>query len=339
MNIPLSSPDIGDLEKKYVMEVLDSQQLCFGEKQREFERKFAEYVGTKYALSVNSGTSGLHLCLLALGLEPWATIATTPFSFIASANCINFVGAELELVDIDDDTLNMDLTRLDTSLLSAVLPVHVFGLPCKIPKMGISIIEDACEALGAPVGTEGDCAVFAFYPNKQITTGEGGMIVTDDKKIYDLCKSMRNQGREGDSFVRLGYNYRLSDINCAVGLAQLERIEEILVKRRQVANWYKERLKDVDWIIVPEDRKSWFVYVIRVKKDRDALMQKLQTKGVQCKNYFQPIHLTPFYRREFGYKEGDFPVAEKVSKETIALPFFNNLTEKQVDYVCEVLQE
>jgi len=181
--------------------------------------------------------------------------------------------------------------------------------------------------------------VFAFYPNKQITTGEGGMIVTDSRRIYNLCKSMRNQGREGDEFVRLGYNYRMSDINCALGLAQLERIDEILAKRRQVAQWYKGRLQGLDWLTVPQDRVSWFVYVIRVKKDRDKLMQKLRAHGVGCRDYFQPIHLTPFYRREFGYKEGDFPVAERVSKETLALPFFNNLTEREIDYVCEVLND
>jgi len=337
MNIPLSSPDITDLEKKYVMQVLDTQQLCFGPIQKQFEKKFAEYVGTKYAVSVNSGTSGLHLCLESLGFN-WI-VATTPFSFIASANCAMFSGyGRPKFVDIDEITLNMDFNKFDGKA-DILLPVHVFGLPCEIPDTDIPVIEDACEALGASVGTKGDCAVFAFYPNKQITTGEGGMIVTDDYEIYRDCKSMRNQGREGDEFVRLGYNYRLSDINCAIGLAQLERIEEILQKRRQVAGWYKERLKDIDWIIVPEDRKSWFVYVIRVKKDRDQLMSKLQERGIGCRNYFHPIHLTPFYLREFGYKRGDFPVAEMVARETIALPFFNNLKEKEVDYVCEILQE
>ena len=339
MNIPLSKPDITDLEKKRVMEVLDSQQLCFGRAQEEFERKFAEYVGTKYALTVNSGTSGLHLCLRALDITAGCQVATTPFSFIASANCILFEDAVPRFVDIEEDTLCMDYDKMK-EVYDATLPVHVFGMPCKIkPAHQELAIEDACEALGADVGTTGACAVFAFYPNKQITTGEGGMIVTDNEYLYRDCKSMRNQGREGDEFVRLGYNYRMSDINCALGLAQLERIDEILSKRRQVAQWYKERLKDIEWLTVPEDRKSWFVYVVRVEKDRDKLMQRLQERGIGCRNYFQPIHLTPFYRREFGYKEGDFPVCERVSKETLALPFFNNLTEREIDYVCEVLCE
>jgi len=251
------------------------------------------------------------------------------------------------------------------------LPVHIFGRPCEINRImeladyyKLSFIEDAAEATGAEyltgsekntkkwkkVGTFGDCGVFAFYPNKQMTTGEGGMIVTDDENIYKLCRSMRNQGRSEDGawlqHERLGYNYRISDINCALGIAQLERIDEILAKREKVARLYNERLRVFEELIIPEFEEgkkiSWFVYVVRLidkysRRNRDLILAKLKEAGIGCSNYFTPIHLQPFYRKMFGYKKGDFPVTEKVSERTIALPFYNNLKEEQIDYVCEKL--
>lgn len=377
MKIPLSNPDITEKERRIVLEVLNTPNLSLGPKLEEFENKFADYIGSKYAVAVNSGTSGLHLCVRALGIKDGDTVITTPFSFIASANCMLFERAKPVFVDIEENTLNINANRIEEKIrqlgnerenLKAILPVHLFGRPCEMADImrlarrhELSVIEDACEAVGAEclteerwkkVGTCGDCGVFAFYPNKQITTGEGGMIVTGDEKIYRLCRSMRNQGRSEDGawlqHERLGFNCRISDINCALGIAQLERIEEILAKRERVARAYNKRLKDVEGLILPhfeENKKiSWFVYVVRLadrysREDRDGILAKLKEKGIGCSNYFSPIHLQPFYRKMSGYKEGDFPITEKVSERTIALPFYNNLTEEQIDYVCENLEE
>ncbi len=392
MKIPLSNPDITELEKKKVLEVLNTSSLSLGPKLDEFEKKFAGYSGSKYAIAVNSGTSGLHLCIKALDIKDGDEVLTAPFSFIASANCILFERAKPVFVDIEEKSLNIDINKLwDTvkklkdksQKLKAFLPVHVFGVPCDLDEMmdlakeyELKVIEDACEAIGAEylssyltesnvkseklrknkiwrkVGTFGDCGVFAFYPNKQITTGEGGMIITDDEDIYKLCISMRNQGRSNnDNWLqheRLGYNYRLSDINCVLGIAQLERIDEILAKRERVARLYNERLKKIEELIIPqlENNKkiSWFVYVVRLTdkysmEDRDLILNKLREKGIGCSNYFTPIHLQPFYRKMFGYKKGDFPITEKVSERTIALPFYNNLKEEQIDYICENLKK
>jgi perosamine synthetase len=375
MNIPLSRPWLTEIDRNTVLEVLNTPFLSFGPKLDEFESKFAEYIGAKYALAVNSGTSGLHLCVRALGIKDDDLVITTPFSFVASANCLLFERANPIFVDIDEKTLNIDVDQLEDKIqelrngdkiVQAVIPVHIFGRPCELDrimetarKSDIRVIEDACEAVGAEyfvdknwkkVGAFGDCGVFAFYPNKQITTGEGGMIVTDDKNIYRLCRSMRNQGRSDDEswlqHERLGFNYRLSDINCALGIAQLERIDDILTRRERVAQLYNERLKDEEGLILPyfeENKKiSWFVYVIRLndkysREDRDTIIGGLKEKGISCSNYFSPIHLQPFYRRSFGYKKGDFPITEEVSQRTIALPFFNKLNEKEIDYVCENL--
>ena len=389
MKIPLSNPDITEKERSFVLEVLKTSHLSLGPKLEEFETKFAEYIGSRYAVAVNSGTSGLHLCVRALGIKEGDLVITTPFSFISSANCILFERARPVFVDIDEETLNIDVDKLENcieklrkenSKVKAILPVHIFGRPCEMDRImeladyyKLSVIEDAAEATGAEylvnsklksqnpkqeqkqvewkkVGTFGDCGVFAFYPNKQMTTGEGGIIVTDDEEIYKLCRSMRNQGRSEDGawlqHERLGFNYRISDINCALGIGQLERIEEILARRERVARSYNERLKDVDELILPhfeENKKiSWFVYVVRLqdifsREDRDRVIEGLKEKGIGCSNYFSPIHLQPFYREMFGYKEGDFPVTERVSERTIALPFFNNLKEEEIDYVCENL--
>jgi len=408
MKVPLSRPNITELEKQKVLEILNTPYLSLGPKLEEFERKFAKYLECKYAIGVNSGTSGLHLCIRALDIKEGEEVITTPFSFIASANCILFERAKPVFVDIDEKTLNIDINQLEEKIrelrsghkiLKAVLPVHIFGRPCEMDEImelasryDLYVIEDACEAVGAEyltensqflsggstayaknhnpgsiqgdkgyksredrriwkkVGAFGDCGVFAFYPNKQMTTGEGGMIVTDDKKIYKLCRSMRNQGRSEDGawlqHERLGFNYRISDINCALGIAQLERIDEILARRERATRSYNEHLKDVEELILPhfeENKKiSWFVYVVRLqdkysREDRDWILEKLKEKGIGCSNYFSPIHLQPLYLKMFGYKEGDFPVTEKVSERTIALPFFNNLKKEEIGYVCENL--
>ena len=372
MQIPLSSPDITELEKKYVLDVLNSPNLSLGPKLPEFEARLANYVGTKYAVAVNSGTSALHCCIKALGIGDGDLVITTPFSFVSSANCILFERAKPVFVDIDPSTYNIDATKVEETIrnlgthasnLKAILPVHVFGQPCDMNritgiagKYNLKVIEDSCEALGAKfngekAGTLGDCGVFAFYPNKQMTTGEGGVVVTDNENIALLCRSLRNQGRDDDSswlaHARLGYNYRLSDINCALGLAQLERIDEILEKRARVAEMYNQRIKDAEGIRIPfvsgNIKMSWFVYVVLLdekydREDRDRILLGLRERGIGCNNYFVPIHLQPFYMEMFGYKKGDFPITEYTAERTIALPFYNNLQEQQIDYVVQSLK-
>jgi perosamine synthetase len=383
--LALARPDITDLERERVMEVLRTPDLSLGPRLGEFERKFAAYMGAKYAVAVNSGTSGLHLCVRALGLKEGDEVITTPFSFVASANCLLYERVKPVFVDIDECFYNVDTNRMEDYIksvrktrkgknLKGILPVHVFGRPCDMREIlqlarqyGLSVIEDACEAVGAELrvsdgggskkpwkkaGTLGACGVYAFYPNKQMTTGEGGMIVTDDKKLADLCRSLRNQGRAAGGgwlqHARLGFNYRLSDINCALGIAQLERIGEIIEKRERVARLYAEKLKEVPEVIAPPfepgKKISWFVYVVRLarrfrRRDRDLILAGLREAGIGCSNYFSPIHLQPFYRREFGFKKGDFPVTERVSERTIALPFHNNLAPGEVDLVAETLKK
>ena len=367
MNIPLSSPDITEKDVTAVLDVLRTPHLSLGPKLPEFEKEFARYIGVKYAIAVNSGTSGLHLCVRGLEIKDGDEVITTPFSFIASSNCILFERATPVFVDIREDTLNIDEKLVEkkiTKRTKAILPVHVFGYPCEMEairtiarKNGLAIIEDACEAIGAEVeerkaGSFGDCAVFAFYPNKQMTTGEGGMIVTDREDIAKLALSMRNQGRdEGMEWLghnRLGYNYRLSDINCALGLAQLSRIDDILQKRERVAKVYNDVLSGIDEIILPpassgKVQRSWFVYVIRLQNNftlgqRDEIVALLRAQGIGCNIYFPPIHLQPFYSEKFGFKRGDLPVTEEVSDRTIALPFFNNLTAAEIEQVAAGLK-
>ena len=367
MNIPLSNPDITEKEIEAVVSVLKTPNLSLGPKLQEFEQKFAAYIEARHAIAVNSGTSGLHLCMRALDIKDGDEVITTPFSFIASANCILFERAKPVFVDIRQDTLNIDENRIEekiTERTRAILPVHVFGYPCDMEKInriakkhGLAVVEDACETLGAEIkgrktGTFGDCAVYAFYPNKQMTTGEGGMVVTNTDKIADLARSMRNQGRdEGMGWLahnRLGYNYRMSDINCALGISQLERIKEILAKREQVAKLYNQRLSEIEELVTPpmgnrDYCRSWFVYVIRLddsfcQEQRDEIIKELRAQGVGCNVYFPAIHLQPFYRDSLGFKPGDFPITEKVSERTIALPFFNSLEENEVSQVVNTLK-
>lgn len=362
MDVPLSRPDITEREVEAVVAVLRTPHLSLGPKLDEFEQKLAAYAGVKYAVAVNSGTSALHLIIKALGIGEGDEVITTPFSFVASANCILFEGARPVFVDIDPHTWNMNPAYIEakiTERTKAILAVDVFGYPAEwdqlralAKKYKLGLIEDAAEALGAEykgmrAGSLGDGAVFAFYPNKQITTGEGGAILTDDAEMDDMCRSLRNQGRSKEGgwleHKRLGYNYRLSDINCALGIVQLERVDELLEKRRRVAQLYNKRLQKIEGIQIPYTsphiKRSWFVYVIKLhdsfdKDDRDNMLKSLRKRGIECNNYFGPIHLQPFYRETFGCKHGDFPVTERVAARTIALPFFGNLTEQEVDYVC-----
>ena len=365
--VHLSRPDIAQADIDAVVDVLRSPNLSLGPKLDEFEQKFAAYVGRRRAVAVNSGTSGLFLCTQALGLGPGDEVITTPFTFIASVTTIMMAGAKPVFVDIDPVSLNMGPAGVEAAITDktrGILPVVIFGNPigldvvCQIAAAhGLPVIEDSCEGLGSTlngrkVGTFGTMSVFAFYPNKQMTTGEGGMIVTDDDALADMCISLRNQGRgRGGGWLahdRLGYNYRLSDINCALGISQLDRLEEFIEARRHVARMYAKRLSGEDRLTVPTEpdgcRMSWFVFVVRLAEDysveqRNTLLNRLLERGIQVSNYFPPVYLQPFMVEQFGYKPGDFPRTDAVCKSTVALPFHNHLTAEEIDLVCTELQQ
>jgi perosamine synthetase len=366
MEIPLARPDITAAEVDAVTAVMKTSQLSLGPKLPEFEAAFADYCGTRHAVAVCSGTAALHLCMAAIEIKPGDEVISTPFSFIASTNCILFEGGKPVLVDIDPDTWNIDPAEVEAAVTpktKAIIPVDVFGQPADMDpilavarKHSLRVVEDSCEALGARyhgrrAGGLGDMGVFGFYPNKQITTGEGGMIVTNDGEVARITRSMRNQGRgEGANWLtheRLGYNFRLSDINCALGLAQLRRVEEIISRRTRVAEMYLQRLAGEERLstqkIIPGVHMSWFVFVVRLadrytEADRDRIMDGLRAKKIGCNKYFTPIHLQPYMRERFGFKPGDYPVCEAVSSRTIALPFYGGMGEAEVDTVCRGLR-
>ena len=367
MKVFLSRPDITEKEIQAVTEVLRTPNLALGPKMVEFEQAMAKYIGTKRAVAVNSGTSGLFLCMSALNIGPGDEVITTPFTFISSATTIMMAGAKPVFVDIDPINLNINPDKIEEKIsekTKAILPVEVFGNPagidrvCQIAKKhDLAIIEDSCEALGTElngrkIGTFGDMSAFAFYPNKQITTGEGGMILTDSDDLADICVSLRNQGRGKAgtwlSHERLGYNYRLSDINCAIGIVQLSRIDEIKAKRKRAASYYQQFLADEDRIILPTEPEncdlSWFVFVVRLSEkytpqQRNETLNYMRENGIQVSNYFPPVHLQPFIAEKFGHKEGDFPITDTVCKSTIALPFYNDLTKDDAQIVCETLKQ
>lgn len=363
MKIPLASPDITPQDIQAVVDVLNTTQLSIGPKVVEFENAIAKCANRKHGIAVNSGTSGLHLIVRSLGIADGDEVITTPFSFVASSNCILYERAKPVFVDIDPLTLNIDPNLIEKAITprtKAILAVDAFGQMADMESIteiatrhGLRIIEDSCESLGAelkgrPSGSFGDAAVFAFYPNKQITTGEGGLIVTDDDELASLCRSMRNQGRgETDHWLaheRLGFNYRLDELSAALGLSQLSRLMDILAVRENVAMRYTKRLAGVEGLKTPyiaeHNKISWFVYVIQLDRevDRDSVLKILCENGVGCRPYFTPIHLQPFYRKMFGFKEGDFPITERVSSSTVALPFFNHITDEQIEYVAQTVE-
>ncbi len=367
MKVYLSRPDITDLEINAVTNVLRSPNLSLGPELPAFEAAFAQRLGVKRAVAVSSGTAALFLCLKSMNIGIGDEVITTPFTFIASTTSILMTGAQPVFVDINPVSLNLDPTNIEakiTDKTKAILPVEVFGNPTHMDtyrhiadQHGLLMLEDSCEALGSTLkgqaaGTFGDMATFAFYPNKQITTGEGGMIVTNSDIWADLCVSLRNQGRGSNgawlAHERLGYNFRLSDINCALGRMQLSRLDEFKIKRCQVAQWYQERLKPDPRIVVPEMQEnidmSWFVFVVRLQESfsqeqRDQLLNLMRDQGIQVSNYFTPVHLQPFMAETLGHRPGDFPVTESVSARTVALPFYNQLSETEVDLVCQTLQQ
>jgi len=387
--VPMSSPDLTDLERQAVQAVLNTPNLSMGAQIDAFENSIKAFTGSSHAIGVQSGTAGLHLCVRAAGIGPGDLVITTPFSFVASANVMLFEQAVPVFVDVDPKTGNIDPNLAAAAVrdlsgghsaergrwlprrgaksggpgkLKAILPVDVFGQPADLDYLrqttddyGLKLIEDACEALGAEykgkkAGKLGDYGVFAFYPNKQITTGEGGMIITDDDQAAALMLALRNQGRApGDTWLQhtyLGYNYRLDEMSAALGTAQMTRLEELLQKRQQVADWYQERLAEIPWVEPPQiagttTRVSWFVYVIRLEPgiDRSALAKRLAARGIPVRPYFLPIHLQPYMAERFGYQPGDFPVTEDLGKRGLALPFSGKMDQAQVELVCNELRE
>jgi perosamine synthetase len=365
MKIPLSQPDITQREIDAVVDVLHTTTLSIGPKLDQFEQGCAKLAGRRHGIGVSSGTAGLHCAMIAAGVKEGDEVITTPFSFVASANCILYVNARPIFVDIDPQTLNMDMTGVAAAITprtKAIVAVETFGHPGGmieleqlVQKHELVLVEDACEGFGGRIGERqigsfGRAGVFAFYPNKQITTGEGGMIVTDDDTFAATCRALRNQGREGMAWLahqRLGYNYRLSEISAALGVAQMSRLDEILEARRRVAQQYIERLMTNRCLILPtlqdDTHVSWFVFVVRLNDlfdpgDRDEVMIELRKAGIGCNNYFPPIHLQPYIIEQFGFKPGDFPICEYVAARTLALPFFGAMTAKQINRVCDVLE-
>jgi perosamine synthetase len=360
--IPLARPVLGELEEQRVLEVLRSGRLSLGPLLPEFERAFARRMGAAYASAVSSGTAGLHLALRAVGVRDGDEVITSPFSFVASANVAVYERARPVFADIDPVTLNLDPDAAAAAVserTTALLPVHIFGYPADLAefeRLGLPIVEDACEALGAidadgiPIGARGHPAVFGFYANKQLTTGEGGMVTTADPELKERIDSERNQGRAPNmdwlDHDRLGFNYRVSDIACALGLAQLERLDAMLEGRARVADLYRAALDGVEGVELPcpgvgRIRRGWFVFVVQLPResDRDGVVRDLADRAIPSKPYFPAVHLMTYYRQRFGHREGEFPVCEDVAARSIALPFFPEMTEGQVGRVAQALRE
>jgi perosamine synthetase len=361
-HIPLARPLLGEREEELVLQVLRSGDLSRGPLVPAFQRAFAERVGARYAIACSSGTSGLHAAVHRLGLGPGDEVVTSSLSFVASANVIRYTGATPVFAEIDERTFNVDPAAVEAAITPrtrAILPVHIFGYPCDIDGVnrvaaahGLPVVEDACEALGAEVGgvqvgRHGNPSVFAFYPNKQMTTGEGGIVTTDDPGIAAELESLVDQGRGDDGdwlrHVRVGFNYRMDEMSAAVGIAQLEKLDELLEGRHRVADRYARLLADIDGVELPyrgEQRRSWFVYVVRLAPgiDRAAVMAALRERGVATRGYLPAIHLQPCYR-ELGHRPGELPVTERVAASTLALPFFVQLGEDDQEHVARSLRE
>jgi perosamine synthetase len=363
--IPLAQPEVGAREEELILQVLRSGQLSLGPMGERFEREFAAWLGVEDAVMTSSGTTALHLGVRALGWGEGDEVVTSPFSFVASANCLLYEGARPVFVDVEEETLDLDPGAAAAAVgerTAGLLPVHIFGYPAAMPELealagrhGLGILEDACEALGAvdsdgrKAGARGNLATFAFYANKQMTTGEGGMIVPRDAAEASRLRSERNQGRAIDmgwlDHDRLGFNYRLSDLAAALGVAQVEKLDSLLERRAAVARTYEERLAGLEGVRTPvasrgAEVRSWFVYTVRLPRDvdRDAVIRRLGERGIASKAYLPCIHLFP-HLRELGYWEGQFPVAEAAAADSLALPFFPAMGEAQVERVCQELAD
>jgi perosamine synthetase len=374
--IPLARPSLGEREEALVLDVLRSGQLSLGPVLKRFEREFAAWLGVEDAVAVSSGTAGLHLAVRGQGWGEGHEVITSPFSFIASANCLVYEGATPVFCDIDPVTLNLDPQAAEAAVgesTAGILPVDILGYPADLPRFeeiaaahGLGVVEDSCEALGAldfegvKVGARGVTATFAFYANKQLATGEGGIVVPRDPGDAARLRSERNQGRAPDmgwvDHDRIGFNYRLTDVQAAIGVAQLERLDELLAARSRVAALYSQRLAqsgaapagegDPDGLVLPcsdrgDERRSWFIYAIQVPRgaDRDAVVADLAQRGIQAKAYMPSLHLLKPYTERFGYRSGQFPVAEEASSRLLALPFFPGMSEVEVDRCSEALEE
>jgi perosamine synthetase len=367
MRIPLSAPDITEAEIQAVSAVLRTSRLSLGPQMEEFEQAMARYTGTSHAIAVNSGTSALHLCIRALGISEGDEVIVPSFAFIAVANVLRYERAVPVFIDIDPQTLNLDPARIEEAITPrtrAILVVHTFGCPAALGEIleiagrhRLFVIEDACEALGAQfdgrkAGSFGDAGVFGFYPNKQITSGEGGMIVTNNLNVAAFARKLRNQGRSESAewlqHEELGYNYRISEMNCALGAGQLKRLETILERREAIAREYQRRLEnqadlELPAIALPRRRISWFVYVLRLSKrftasHRDHILQEMASHGIACGRYFAPIHLQPAYRSQ-PHRCMTLTQTESIAPRTLALPFFNKITVEQIEEVCHTLAE
>jgi len=362
--IAMSRPEVDWSDIEEIVSCLRSGRLALGPKAEEFEKEMANYAGVDYGVAISSGTAGLHILVRALDIKESDEILVPSFTFSSTVNVVLYERARPVFVDINSDTYTIDpgdIERKITKRTKAVLVVDVFGHPAEWDEIleiaenhNLKVIDDSCEALGAEykgkkVGQFGDCACFAFYPNKQITTGEGGMIVTNNEEIASLARSLRNQGRdEMGSWLehkRLGYNYRMDEMSAALGVSQLKKIETFLAKREKVAEAYTERLSKLEFlrtqVIRPYVRMSWFIYVITLENglDRDSVMKKMAEKGIPTRGYFSPMHLQPYIKDMFGFKGGELPVTEDISKRTLALPFHNNLSEDEIDQVVEALKD
>jgi perosamine synthetase len=361
--IPLARPNLGSRERELIEEVLASDSLSMGPFTERFEQLLAHMVGRRHGIAVSSGTAGLHLVVRALGFGPDHEVITTPFSFVASANCLLYEGVTPRFVDIEEQTLGIDpdqVVAAASDRTMGIIAVDVFGMPSRLVELeaiaaerGWQLVEDSCEGLGSslagrPLGSFGEAAVFAFYPNKQITTGEGGMIVTDDDMLATTMRSARNQGRDEDGtwlrHVQLGYNYRLDELSAALGVAQLERYHELREGRRRVVREYERALGDVEWLrlpaALPGSEVDWFVYVVQLADglDRDTMIHALAERGVPARPYFSPLHLQPLYRERFGYAPGDFPVTERVARRTMAIPFSSRHSTDEIEHVADALR-
>ena len=360
--IPLARPVIGDRERELVDEVLRSRQLSLGPTVTQFEQMWADRIGTKHAVACSSGTAGLHCCLHALGIGPGDEVITSSFSFVASANVIVYTGATPVFAEVDPLTFNMDPAAVEAAITprtKAILIVDIFGYPAEVPALieiaerhGLGIVEDACQSIdgdynGKKMGTFGHPAVYGFYANKQLTTAEGGVILTDSDELYTQLKSLTNQGRSDDGawlvHSRLGFNYRLSDVHAAIGIAQIERLDWMQDARARIAGLYQERMAHIDGVTPMYEgpqRRSWFVYAPRLDADldRDRIIGRLEAEGVSAKPYLPCIHLQPYYREEHGHAPGELPITEAISASTIALPFFCEMTDDQVDRVCQAME-
>lgn len=369
MKIPLAAPDISSLERRAVQAVLKTGRLALGPYATRFEKHLARFVHRRYAVATSSGTAALHLAVRALGFKPGDEVITTPFSFCASANCLLYEGVKPVFVDIDPETLCIDPAKIESAITPrtrAILAVDIFGHPADWNRItdlarrhNLLLIEDACEALGSALrtpqgikrcGAFGTIATFAFYPNKQITTGEGGMLLTDNRRLSQLCRSMTNQGRNDLNgkwlhHIRLGYNYRMDEMSAAVGYSQLRRLNIILMRRQRVARLYTQLLASIPEIETPTAAPGafvhWFVFCIRLAPNinRKKIITRLEEQGIGCAPYFPPIHLLPFYRSRFGYKPGAFPVTEKIARQTLALPFYSKLKNEQIYFIVDCLQK